>query len=120
MRLLAFVCLALLAAPAQAGEMSWITVSKDKKRFVLDPSGKPFVPWGFNYDHDADGRLIEDYWDDEWPTVEAHFGQMTKLGANVVRIHPQLGKFTATLLATLFVSTRPELAGGSERWGRSC
>ena len=51
------------------------------------------MPWGFNYDHDADGRLIEDYWDEEWPTVEAHFGQMKKLGANVVRIHLQLGKF---------------------------
>ena len=61
--------------------------------FTLDPSGKPFIPWGFNYDHDDRGRLIEDYWDDEWPTVEAHFGQMKKLGANVVRIHLQLGKF---------------------------
>ena len=68
-------------------------VSKDKKGFVLDPSGRPFVPWGFNYDHDDQGRLIEDYWEDEWPTVEAHFGQMKKLGANVVRVHLQLGKF---------------------------
>jgi hypothetical protein len=92
---MAFVCLALtlLAAPARADEMPWIGVSKDKKGFSLDPSGKPFIPWGFNYDHDADGRLIEDYWNDEWPAVEAHFGQMTKLGANVVRIHLQLGKF---------------------------
>ena len=73
--------------------MSWIAVSKDKKGFSLEPSGKKFTPWGFNYDHDADGRLIEDYWDHEWPTVEAHFGQMEKLGANVVRIHLQLGKF---------------------------
>ena len=31
----------------------------------------PFVPWGFNYDHDETGRLIEDYWDDEWAKVEA-------------------------------------------------
>ena len=73
--------------------LPWITVSKDKKGFVLDSSRRPFVPWGFNYDHDADGRLIEDYWDEEWPTVEAHFGQMKKLGANVVRVHLQLGKF---------------------------
>ena len=57
------------------------------------PVRRPFVPWGFNYDHDAEGRLIEDYWDEEWPTVEAHFGQMKKLGANVVRVHLQLGKF---------------------------
>lgn len=81
------------ALDAGAGQMHWIAVSKDKKGFILDPSGKPFTPWGFNYDHDADGRLIEDYWDDEWPAVEAHFGQMKKLGANVVRVHLQLGKF---------------------------
>jgi hypothetical protein len=81
--------------PAQAKpeEMPWVQVSKDKKGFVLDPSSRPFVPWGFNYDHDDKGRLIEDYWEDEWPTVEAHFGQMKKLGANVVRVHLQLGKF---------------------------
>lgn len=73
--------------------MPWVAVSKDKKGFVLDPPGRPFVLWGFNYDHDDKGRLIEDYWDEEWPTLEAHFGQMKKLGANAVRIHLQLGKF---------------------------
>jgi hypothetical protein len=78
---------------APAGEMPWVRVSDDKKGFALDPSGKPFVPWGFNYDHDPDGRLIEDYWDDEWPRVEADFRQMKNLGANVVRVHLQLGKF---------------------------
>src|SRR5262249_32978460 len=83
-----------LGVPAQAkpGEMPWVQVSKDQKGFVLPPSGRPFVPWGFNYDHDDKGHLLEDYWDDEWPTVEAHFGQMKKLGANVVRVHLQLGK----------------------------
>src|SRR6266699_3120584 len=80
-------------AQEQADEMPWVRVSKDKKGIVLGPSGRPFVPWGFNYDHDDKGRLIEDYWEDEWPTVEAHFGQMKKLGANVVRVHLQLGKF---------------------------
>src|SRR6266542_3064367 len=82
-----------LPAQAKADEMSWVAVSKDKKGFALAPSGRPFVPWGFNYDHDDKGRLIEDYWEDEWATVEAHFGQMKKLGANVVRVHLQLGKF---------------------------
>ena len=81
------------ATAQEKSEMPWVVVPKDKKGFVLDPSGKPFIPWGFNYDHDADGRLVEDYWDDGWPTVEIHFGQMKKLGANVVRIHLQLGKF---------------------------
>src|SRR5262245_3473738 len=87
----AFLC--GVPAEAKADEMPWDAVSRDKKGFILDPSGRPFVPWGFNYDHDAKGRLIEDYWEDEWPTVEAHFGQMKKLGANVVRVHLQLGKF---------------------------
>jgi hypothetical protein len=78
---------------AEPGEMPWVRVSRDQKGFVLDPSGRPFVPWGFNYDRDDKGRLLEDYWETEWPAVEAHFGQMKKLGANVVRVHLQLGKF---------------------------
>ncbi|HXG12627.1 MAG TPA: cellulase family glycosylhydrolase [Gemmataceae bacterium] len=85
--------LACSSAATRADEMPWVAVSKDKKGFVLEPSGRPFVPWGFNYDRDDKGRLIEDYWEDEWPTVEAHFGQMKQLGANVVRVHLQLGKF---------------------------
>jgi hypothetical protein len=76
-----------------AGDMAWVQVAKDKKGFVLEPSGQPFTPWGFNYDHDTKGRLIEDYWENELDKVEAHFGQMKMLGANVVRIHLQLGKF---------------------------
>src|SRR5262245_31286935 len=74
-------------------EMPWVQVSKDKTGFVQSPSGRPFIPWGFNYDHDTEGRLLEDYWDAEWPTVEAHFSQMKALGANVVRVHLQLGRF---------------------------
>jgi len=95
MRLLPFLLLALAFSPTPAwtSDMPWVAVSKDKTTFTLDPSDRPFVPWGFNYDHDGKGRLIEDYWEDEWPTVEAHFGQMKKLGANVVRVHLQLAKF---------------------------
>jgi len=44
--------------------------------------------------YSMDGKIvIEDYWDIKWDKVEAHCGQMKKLGANVVRIHLQLGKF---------------------------
>jgi hypothetical protein len=94
MRLSAFLGLVLACSSVGArAEMPWVRVSKDRKGFVLEPSGRPFVPWGLNYDHDDKGRLLEDYWEDEWPTVEAHFAQMKKLGANVVRIHLQLGKF---------------------------
>jgi hypothetical protein len=85
--------LSSVTAQAKPDEMPWVQISKDKKGFVLEPSGRPFVPWGFNYDHDDKGRLIEDYWEAEWPTVEAHIAQMKKLGANVVRVHWQLGKF---------------------------
>jgi aryl-phospho-beta-D-glucosidase BglC (GH1 family) len=73
--------------------MPWVEVAKDKSGFVLRPSDKPFVPWGFNYDHDEKGRLLEDYWETEWPKIEADFAQMKTLGANVVRVHLQLGKF---------------------------
>lgn len=73
--------------------MPWVEVSKDKTGFVPQPSGKSFVPWGFNYDHDEKGRLLEDYWEAEWPKVEADFARMKALGANVVRVHLQLGKF---------------------------
>ena len=83
----------LLIASAEARAMDRVAVSEDRAGFVLHPSGKPFVPWGFNYDHDRDGRLIEDYWEKEWPKVEEDFREMKALGANVVRVHLQLGKF---------------------------
>ncbi len=69
-----------------------IRVSDDRKGFVTE-SGAPFVPWGFNYDHDEAGRLLEDYWEAEWPKVEEDFAEMKALGANVVRIHLQFAKF---------------------------
>jgi hypothetical protein len=66
---------------------------RDRKGFALVPSCRPFVPWGFNYDHDEAGRLIEDYWETEWPKVEEDFREMKQLGANVVRVHLQFGRF---------------------------
>jgi hypothetical protein len=90
------LCLVLLSAASGPPALEWVQVAKDGKSFALAPSGTPFTPWGFNYDHDVKGRLIEDYWDAEWPLVEKHFEQMRQLGANVVRIHLQLGKFMDT------------------------
>jgi hypothetical protein len=94
-RLLPILCLILVGSPtsAWAGDLPWIAVSKETKDFVLEPSGKRFVPWGFNYDHDESGRLLEDYWGLEWTKVERDFRAMKTLGANVVRIHLQLGRF---------------------------
>lgn len=84
---------AVSAGAAAAGEMAWIRVARDGTHFVRGSSDKKFVPWGFNYDHDRRGRLLEDYWDDEWDTVVEDFREMKDLGANVVRVHLQLGKF---------------------------
>lgn len=78
---------------AWSADMSWIRVSDDKRGFVAADSGKAFVPWGVNYDHDDKGRLLEDYWQTEWPLVEKHFEAIRELKANVVRIHIQFGKF---------------------------
>lgn len=71
----------------------WIRPAKDGSHFVEESSGKRFVVWGVNYDRDDSGRLLEDYWEKEWGTVVADFGEMRALGVNVVRIHLQLGKF---------------------------
>ncbi|HEV3162468.1 MAG TPA: cellulase family glycosylhydrolase [Isosphaeraceae bacterium] len=71
----------------------WVEVARDGKGFLLTPSSRPFTPWGFNYDRDERSRLLEEYWEAEWPTVAADFQEMKDLGANVVRIHLQVGKF---------------------------
>lgn len=76
--------------------MEWIQIAKDGKGFVLEPSGRQFILWGFNYDHDEKFRLLEDYWESEWAKVEEDFSEMKELGANIVRIHLQLGRFMQT------------------------
>ncbi len=70
-----------------------IRPSKDGTHFVGATTGKRFVVWGVNYDHDGGGRLLEDYWEKEWATVAEDFKEMKALGANVVRIHLQVAKF---------------------------
>lgn len=91
----ALVALALCgwSSTAAAPPMPAIRVADDGKRFVLAGANEPFIPWGFNYDHDDAGRLLEDYWQTEWPRVEEDFREMRALGANVVRIHLQFGRF---------------------------
>jgi hypothetical protein len=73
--------------------MKAVRASDDQSRFVLEGADETFTPWGVNYDHDENGRLLEDYWHAEWPKVEEDFGEIKELGANVVRIHLQTGKF---------------------------
>ena len=82
-----------------AAELARIQVDQRQQGFeTLDEKGqaKKFVPWGFNYDHDAVGDLLEDYWTKDWPRVAEDFQEMKALGANVVRIHLQFGKFMQT------------------------
>lgn len=86
-------CTAPRPAGARAVALEWIRVSDDGTGFVCADSGARFVPWGFNYDHERGGRLIEDYWHEEWPAIEEDFREMKALGANVVRVHLQLGRF---------------------------
>jgi hypothetical protein len=84
---------AITSATTTRAAQPFVRVDNDRPCFVLADSAQPFVPWGFNYDHDERGRLIEDYWLDEWPKVEEDFAEMKQLGANVVRVHLQTGKF---------------------------
>ena len=71
--------------------MERIRVSDDGSHFVKAESGTKFVIWGVNYDHDDRGRLLDEYWEDEWNTVREDFAEIKALGANCVRIHLQLG-----------------------------
>jgi hypothetical protein len=91
--LLVLVWLTGLSVSGQEPSLERIRVSDDHRGFIGASSGAPFVPWGFNYDRDAKSHLLEDYWDSEWPRVEEDFREMKGLGANVVRIHLQFGKF---------------------------
>jgi hypothetical protein len=86
------------AAAVAGGEntlsaMPRVQIAADNRSFRLEGSGKLFVPWGFNYDHDERGRLLDDYWETEWAKVEEDFQEMKLLGANTVRIHLQFGRF---------------------------
>ena len=76
-----------------AQPLEWIRPSANGDSFVRGERAEPFRAWGFNYDHDEPGRLLEDYWESEWDTVVADFSEMKALDANVVRIHLQLGSF---------------------------
>lgn len=87
------LALACLTSAVCSADMPWIRISADKKSFIREDTEKPFVPWGVNYDRDDRSRLLEDYWDAEWPAIESHFATVRELKANVVRIHLQFGKF---------------------------
>ncbi len=90
--LLYVISIGVLAC-AEGRQMERTVIGKDARSFALESSGKVFSPRGFNYDRDYKMRLLEDYWENEWTTVEQDFAEMKQLGANVVRIHLQFGRF---------------------------
>jgi len=85
--------LATATLTSAADKLELIRPSPDGSHFIGADSGKRFVAWGVNYDHDDTGRLLEDYWQSEWPTVAEDFNEMKDLGANVVRIHLRVAAF---------------------------
>ena len=84
----AFVCATTAMEP--------VVVSADRTHFVLKHSGTEFKPWGFNYLGEF-GTIFEEYWADQWSDIEEDFREMKKLGANVVRVHLQLGTYMTTV-----------------------
>ncbi len=104
---------------AAVAEMPRIVISPDGRGFLEAGTGKSFRPWGFNYDHDAAGRLLEDYWDNEWSTVVEDLAEMQKLGANVARIHLQFGKFmdSATQARPAALQKLTDLLAEAEKLG---
>lgn len=82
---LVVACAIFACRPVETDGLERIRVSEDGRDLVLEPSGRRFVAWGFNYDHDRSGRLLHRIASD-WPVVEADFREMRVLGANVVRI----------------------------------
>lgn len=81
--------------PEAARAMERVRISGDGKSFVLAESGTAFTPWGFNFVGQF-GRIVEEYWVDDWASVEKDFRQMRDLGANVVRLHLQVGTYMRT------------------------
>lgn len=69
-------------------------ISIEGSHFVLAGSGEKFTPWGFNY-LGVHGQLAEENWHtaEGWARVVKDFGEMKKLGANVVRWHLQFGTY---------------------------
>lgn len=79
------------SSPSAHAPLERIVISRDGKGFSRASSGQPFRPWGVNYGNA--GRLMEDFWEAEWGTIEGDFREIMTMGGNVVRIHLQFGKF---------------------------
>jgi hypothetical protein len=85
------ISLAAADASPPASKLPRVVVAPDSHGFVLQGTTTPFHPWGANYGNA--GRLMEDFWDTDWDTLATDFRDLRQLGANVVRVHLQVGKF---------------------------
>ena len=72
--LLALFPIASVAAENDAHPtLDWIQPGSNQTHFVLAESGHRIAMWGVNYDHDGEGRLLEDYWENHWNTIVDDF-----------------------------------------------
>lgn len=79
------------ASTTASSRLERIIVDPSRRGFITADSKVPFHPWGVNYGNA--GRLMEDFWQTNWDTVADDFRKVHALGANVVRVHLQVGKF---------------------------
>lgn len=79
------------AAVLRGEEMRRVVLAANGHGFVVQGTRQVFRPWGMNYGNN--GRLMEDFWDQDWETLAGDFRELRDLGANVVRVHLQVGKF---------------------------
>lgn len=68
-----------------------IVIAPNQRGFVTAESKRRFTPWGMNYGNPK--GLMEDFWNEDWETFAGDFRELKALGANVVRVHLQFGKF---------------------------
>lgn len=91
LRSISVFCFLLLSLFSRGESLERIVVSPDGRGFIKEQSKTPFYPWGVNYGNV--GRLIEDFWEEEWQTVADDFRKVRDMGFNVVRVHLQVPKF---------------------------
>lgn len=89
--LLVLACCTSAPTPGAHAPLERIAVAATGDGFVTARTRRPFRPWGMNYQNG--GRLLEDFWAADWQTVADDLGELKALGANVVRVHLQFGRF---------------------------
>jgi len=67
-----------------------IVVATDRAKFVFADTNETFVPWGFDV---SPTERLEPAEDTDWAQVNADFAEMKMHGANLVRVHLQVGNF---------------------------